>query len=54
VNDPFALLRELTDARQRSDWAWRCEVMALRAAGFSIRAIAEVAGVSRETVRGIR
>jgi hypothetical protein len=54
VSDPFGKIRELSDRREEADWAWRCEVLSLRAAGFSTRAIAQVAGVSHDTVWRIR
>jgi hypothetical protein len=50
MDDPFAVIKRLSDEREQADWAWRCEVMNLRAAGFSTRAIAHVAGVSHDTV----
>ena len=54
MTDPFARIRELTDRRSQADWDWRCEVLNLRAAGFSTRAIAQVAGVSHDTISRIR
>jgi hypothetical protein len=54
VSDPFDTIRRLADAREAADWAWRCEVLSLKAAGFSTRAIAQVAGVSHDTVWKIR
>ena len=54
MTDPFATVRLLASRREESDWAWRCEVMNLRAAGFSLRAIAQAAGVSHDTVWKMR
>jgi transposase-like protein len=50
MSDPFSRIRQLTSDRSRADWAWREEIVQLRAAGYSTRAIAEVAGVSHDTV----
>lgn len=54
MSDPFAKIRSLANRREETDDAWRQEVRALRAAGFSTRAIAEVAGVSHDTVWKVR
>ena len=50
MSDPFVTVRRLASERDAADWAWRCEVLNLRAAGFSLRAIAQAAGVSHDTV----
>jgi DNA-binding NarL/FixJ family response regulator len=54
MSDPFATIKELSDRREHADWAWRCEVLSLKAAGFSTRDIAQVAGVSHDTVWRVR
>ena len=54
MQDPFKKIRKLTDGREQADWQWRTEVLNLRAAGFSTRAIAQVAGVSHDTVWKVR
>jgi lambda repressor-like predicted transcriptional regulator len=54
MSDPFGTVRLLASRRDEADWAWRCEVLNLRAAGFSLRAIADAAGVSHDTVWKMR
>ena len=54
MEDPFYTIRKLTDQREDADWAWRSEVLNLKAAGFSTRAIAQVAGVSHDTIWKVR
>jgi hypothetical protein len=48
--DPFEGLRDAARARVEAHDRWREEVRAARAAGFSLRIIAEAAGVSHDTV----
>lgn len=50
MSDPFNRLRELARARDKATHEWVKEIRALRALGFSVRAIAEAAGVSHDTV----
>jgi IS30 family transposase len=50
MSDPFEKIRRLTLRRETADEDWREEVRLLRAAGFSTRSIAEVAGVSHDTI----
>jgi lambda repressor-like predicted transcriptional regulator len=50
MRDPFQKVRELASRRSAADWALREEIVQLRAAGFSLRAIAQAAGVSHDTV----
>ena len=54
MTDPFGTVRLLASRREEADWAWRCEVMNLKAAGLSLRAIADAAAVSHDTVWRIR
>ena len=48
--DPFDRLRTLTAKKRQASAEWHEELKALRAAGFSVRAIASAAGVSHDTV----
>ena len=50
MSDPFADLRTLAAKRDSVNYEFWSEVRALRAAGYSLRAIAEVAGVSHNSV----
>jgi hypothetical protein len=50
MEDPFATIRMLSDKRHQLTYEWVQEMKALRAAGYSVRAIAQVAGVSHDTV----
>lgn len=52
--DPFEGLRRAAANREHAEDVWRSEVLAARAAGFSLRAIAEAAGVSHDTVWRMR
>jgi transposase-like protein len=48
--DPFERLRSLSKSRHELTHEWLSEIKALRALGFSVRAIAQAAGVSHNTV----
>jgi transposase-like protein len=50
MSDPFAKMREVSKKRDKVTYEWVQEMKALRAAGYSVRTIAEVAGVSHDTV----
>lgn len=50
MTDPFAPLRRTTAAREHAEYEWNREIIALHALGFSTRAIAEVAGVSHDSI----
>ena len=50
MSDPFATIRLLAHRRDEIKHEWSEEVKALHAAGFSLRTIAEAAGVSHDTV----
>jgi len=54
TEDPFGKIRTLTMKREKAQDEWRFEVLNLKAAGFSTRAIADVAGVSHDTVWRVR
>jgi len=54
MTDPFAKIRTLTMKREQVQDEWRSEVLNLRAAGYSTRAIAQVAGVSHDTIWKLR
>lgn len=48
--DPFEKIRRLTLRKEAAFEDWLEELRLLRAAGYSVRAIADVAGVSHDTV----
>jgi len=50
MSDPFAGLRRAVASKANSENQVRQEVAALRALGFSLRAIAGAAGLSPDTV----
>lgn len=50
MTDPFITVRELARQRRMLQHEWSDEVKALHAAGYSLRAIAEAAGVAPDTV----
>jgi IS30 family transposase len=50
MSDPFEKLRRVSRERQELTFEWVQEMKALRAAGYSVRTIAEVANVSHDTV----
>jgi transposase-like protein len=50
MTDPFKTMRAATAKRNNAEQEWESEMRALRAAGYSVRTIAEVAGVSHDTV----
>lgn len=50
MSDPFADIRRLATVRQTTADNLHDEVRALRAAGYSIRAIAAAAGVAPDTI----
>jgi DNA-binding NarL/FixJ family response regulator len=54
MTDPFNKIRTLTIKREQVQDEWRLEVLNLKAAGYSTRAIAQVAGVSHDTVWKVR
>ena len=50
MSDPFSTIRDLAAQRQALQHEWSTEVKQLHAAGYSLRAIAEAAGVSHDSV----
>ena len=50
MSDPFAQIRVLARKREEVQHEWSQEIKQLHAAGFSLRTIADVAGVSHDTV----
>lgn len=50
MNDPFETLRNLSSSHRQAHAEFWSEIRALRAAGYSYRAIADVAGMSHNTV----
>ncbi|HEY7824199.1 MAG TPA: hypothetical protein VIG24_15260 [Acidimicrobiia bacterium] len=50
MSDPFATIRELAAQREMLQHEWTAEVKALHGLGFSLRAIADAAGVSHDSV----
>lgn len=50
MDDPFEKLRKLAGSHRKTRAEFWAEIRALRAAGYSYRAIAEVAGMSHNTV----
>jgi len=49
MSDPFADLRRYADLREVAGDQLRDEIRALRAAGYSVRAIAQAANVAPDT-----
>jgi len=50
MEDPFKKMRAAAKKKNDATREWVDEMVALRAAGYSVRTIAEVAGVSHDTV----
>jgi hypothetical protein len=50
MSDPFEKLRKAARVREQANREWREEVRAAHAAGFSLRTVADIAGVSHDTV----
>lgn len=48
--DEFSTLRQATEAKRKAQLAWEAEIVRMRAAGWSTRALADPAGVSHMTV----
>jgi hypothetical protein len=50
MSDPFATICDLAARKGELQAEWTAEVKALHALGFSLRAIADAAGVSHDSV----
>ena len=50
MSDPFVELRIAAKQRDACQKTWEFEVRAARAAGYSLRSIADAAGVSHDTI----
>ena len=50
MSDPFSKIRDLAAQREQVKHEWSQEVKALHAAGYSLRTIADAAGVSHDTI----
>ena len=50
MSDPFSSIRRLAADHRATDDAFRAEVRALRASGYSLRVIAQASGLSADTV----
>ena len=50
MTDPFKNLRKAAILRENAQNEWEQEILAAHQAGFSLRAIAEIAGVSHDTI----
>ena len=48
--DEFSSLRQATEAKRKAQLAWEAEIVRMRKAGWSTRALADPPGVSHMTV----